>query len=89
MFHIWGVNAGQMSIVLANPSHLDYLGRRYPGGVYLHWNFWCNVTDQSQRNLCQDVKTVRPAEPIRELVERDQRFGFYRFSLDSPPRVPG
>jgi hypothetical protein len=89
MFHIWGLNAGQMSILLANPSHIEYLGRRYPGGVYLHWNFWCNVTDQSQGNLCQDVKSVKPAEPIREYVERDQRFAFYRFSIGDSTRMPG
>jgi hypothetical protein len=81
MFHLWGINAGQMSIVLANPSHIEYLGRRYPGGVFLHWNFWCNVTDQSQRNLCRDVMAVKPVEPIREYVERDQRFAFYRYRV--------
>jgi hypothetical protein len=81
MFHFWGINAGQMSTLLANPSHVEYLARRYPGGVFLHWNFWCNVTDQSQKNLCSDVMAVRPAELVREYVERDQRFAFYKYRL--------
>ena len=79
MFHLWGVNAGQMSMVMANPSHLEYLRLRYPGGVYLHWNFWCNVHDQAQREPCTRALALAPTVPIREHRERDQRFVLYRF----------
>ena len=48
MFHLWGVNAGQMSLVISNPDYVRFLAERYPGGLYLHWNFWCNVHDPVQ-----------------------------------------
>ena len=60
MFHVWGVNAGQMSLIVSNPSYLDYLTDRYAGGVYLHWNFWCNVQDPVQREFCRQALENRP-----------------------------
>jgi hypothetical protein len=83
MFHIWGVNAGQMSLVVTNPRHLDYLTARYSKGVYLHWNFWCNVQDPIQQVFCQKALEGRPFETVREYWERDQRFALYR--LNAPP----
>jgi hypothetical protein len=29
MFHLWGVNAGQMSLVSSNPAYVRFLARRY------------------------------------------------------------
>jgi hypothetical protein len=81
MFHVWGVNAGQVSTVVANPSYLTYLGSRYAGGVYFHWNFWCNVTDPAQQELCRAIMGFAPSDPFREHLERDQRFGFHRFRV--------
>ncbi|MPY91467.1 MAG: hypothetical protein GEU99_26605 [Luteitalea sp.] len=78
MFHVWGINAGQMSQVVANPSSLDYLTARYAGGVYLHWNFWCNVHDPVQRGFCRQALEVKPVETVREYRERDQRYALYR-----------
>lgn len=79
MFHVRGINAGQMSIVVANPSYLDYLAGRYAGGVYLHWNFWCNVDDAAQRAVCDQAVALKPTKLVREQRVRDQRFAFHRF----------
>lgn len=84
MFHVWGVNAGQMSLVVTNPRHLDFLVTRYAGGVYLHWNFWCNVLDPIQREFCLKALEGQRAETLREYRERDQRYAFYR--ILGPPR---
>jgi 4-amino-4-deoxy-L-arabinose transferase-like glycosyltransferase len=84
MFHLWGVNAGQMSTVVANPSYLPVLAARYTGGLYVHWNFWCNVHDQVQQELCRKVLELRPSEVVREYRERDQRFALYRFTGPPP-----
>src|SRR5438067_1663302 len=46
MFHIWGTNAAQLSIARTDPGRIEQLLKRYAGGVYLHWNFWCNVPDR-------------------------------------------
>jgi hypothetical protein len=88
MFHVWGVNAGQMSLVVANPSYLEYLASRYTGGVYLHWNFWCNVQDPAQRNVCATVAALKPATVVSEHAERDQYFAFYRLQIPPPRRPP-
>jgi hypothetical protein len=79
MFHVWGVNAGQVSIVLNNPSYVDYLITRHAGGVYFHWNFWCNVQVPAQQALCRQILDSKPATLVGEVRDRDQRFGLYRF----------
>lgn len=79
MFQVWGVNAGQVSMVLNNPSYLDYLATRYVGGVYFHWNFWCNVQVPAQQALCRQILDLRPATLVGEVRDRDQRFALYRF----------
>src|SRR4029079_11769062 len=48
MFHLWKTAAAQMSMVTADRGGADRLFTQYSGGVYLHWNFWCNVPDQVQ-----------------------------------------
>jgi Dolichyl-phosphate-mannose-protein mannosyltransferase len=80
MFHVWGVNAGQMSLATA-PGGLDALGARFPGGVYLHWNYWCNTEDRVQTALCVQVRDLRPLEAVGEYRLRDQHFVFYRMRL--------
>jgi hypothetical protein len=84
MFHVWGVNAGQMSVIVNNPSYVDYLTMRYAGGVYLHWNFWCNVPVPAQQELCRQALAGRPAQLFRDLRERDQHFAFYRLQPAQP-----
>ena len=81
MFHVWGINAGQMSLVAADPASLNHLAARYAGGVYLHWNFWCNVQDPVQQQFCRNALATRPVETVREYRERDQRFALYRLQL--------
>ena len=77
MFQVWGVSSGQISLAL-NRSRLDELAARYRGGVYMHWNFWCNVPDPVQRGFCDRLLEIRPWEPMRERVEQGQRFALYR-----------
>ena len=79
MFHVWGINAGQMSNIVTNPAQLNFLQLRYHE-VYLHWNFWCNVDDAVQRSFCAQAIGGKPVELVREYRERNQRFAFYRFT---------
>jgi Dolichyl-phosphate-mannose-protein mannosyltransferase len=87
MFHVWGVNAGQLSVILNNPSYVDYLATRYAGGVYLHWNFWCNVQVPAQQEVCRRALDSRPSKLVNELRERDQRFAFYLLQSASSTAV--
>jgi Dolichyl-phosphate-mannose-protein mannosyltransferase len=80
MFHVWGVSAGQMSLVATNPAFLDDLERRFPGGVYLHWNFWCTVSDPVQREYCTTALALRSNDVVREHRERDRVYVLYRLT---------
>jgi hypothetical protein len=80
MFQLWGVNAGQMSLAVTNPAYLDDLASRFTDGVYLHWNFWCNVQDRVQQEFCRKVLDLRVAEPVREYRERNQHYILYRLT---------
>jgi hypothetical protein len=84
MFQVWGINAGQMSLAVTNPAYLDELTTRFTDGVYLHWNFWCNVQDPIQQKFCDRVLFLRPGEPVRDYRERDQHYILYR--LKNPNR---
>ena len=81
MFHLWGVNAGQMSQVVANPAYVSLLGQRHTGGLYLHWNFWCNAQDPPQQEICRKAMAAAPVEIVKEHEERDQRYAFYRMRI--------
>jgi hypothetical protein len=94
MFHVWGVNAGQMSLA-ASSEAVDALAARFAGGVYLHWNYWCNTEDRVQRALCAQIRDLRPVEQVVDHRVRDQYFVFFRIkaaqqvgsALDSAPRT--
>src|SRR5262249_55223482 len=81
MFQVWGVNAGQMSLVTSNPAYVRFLAEQYSGGIYLHWNFWCNVQDPVQPEFCRKVLAMWPGEIVKEYRERDQRYAFYRMKV--------
>ena len=83
MFHVWGVNAGQLPLLAVSPRYVSYLMDRYTGGVYIHWNFWCNVQDPVHPEQCRKALALSPAELVREHRERDQRFALYR--IEKPP----
>src|SRR3954471_16845079 len=81
MFHLWGVNAGQMSLVTSNPAYLRLLAQHYSGGLYLHWNFWCNTQDATQQDICRKAFSIAPVDVVKEYGERDQHFVFYRMKV--------
>ena len=61
----------------------NILGPRYAGGVFFHWNFWCNVADPVQQSFCTDVLSRFPHTLVRESRERDYRFAIYRLDVSS------
>ncbi len=79
MFLLWGVDAGQLAIAVNEPDYVrGQLRARYAGGVYLHWNFWCNVADLEQRRLCETSLRDYATELVDSRRERDFRFALYR-----------
>ena len=80
MFQVWGVNAGQMSLA-TDPRFLDDLPGRFTGGVYLHWNYWCNTQDPVHRDLCARVRALRPVDLAGEVRADDDHLAFYRMDV--------
>lgn len=78
MFHIWNVGAGQMSMVATDSGRAEQLFSRYTGGVYLHWNFWCNVHDRVQNSFCRAVLDRFPHDAVDSRRERDYQYVLYR-----------
>lgn len=84
MFHVWGTNAGQLGLAADNPLHLAYLQQRFTGGVYVHWNYWCNVAHPIQSSLCDRVLSRLVTTVESEYRERDQRYAFHRITGFAP-----
>jgi hypothetical protein len=83
MFHVWGVNAAQMSIAANEPRYVvDHLAQRYSGGVYLHWNFWCNVDDPVQKEFCNSTLKKFSSDLVQEYKIRHYRFAFYKIQTE-------
>ena len=86
MFQMWGVDAGQMSLA-TDPRFLDTVAARAAGGVYLHWNYWCNTQDPVHRGLCARVRDLAPVELAGESRSDGQRLAFYRMTLADSNRA--
>ena len=87
MFHLWGVSAGQASIASSEAGYAaNVLVPRYAGGVFFHWNFWCNVADPLQQAFCTDILQRFPHTLVREQRERNYRYALSTGST-SPPRT--
>jgi hypothetical protein len=85
MFQLWGRNAAQMSLATTDPGYVtNILARRYAGGVFVHWNFWCNTRDELQRSFCSTALERFPHEAFREYQERDYHYAFYRLDMPNP-----
>ena len=81
---MWGRNAAQLSIAAGDTRYVrETLAARYAGGVYVHWNFWCNVSDETQRRFCRQTLASYPSHIVVEYRERDYRYALYK--LDLPP----
>ncbi len=90
MIQVMGRSAAQTSLASYHPERVDDLFHRFPGGVYFHYNFWCNVPDPVQNEFCQKV-----LGSFKTRVVREESSGFYRYVLyrllprSVPPPLPG
>lgn len=78
MFLLWGKNSAQASLATYDKSTLDNLFDRYTGGIYFHYNFWCNVDDKVQNEFCQNILDNFQTKIIREYREKNYRFVLYK-----------
>lgn len=79
MWLVWGKNAAQLSIGTTAPARIkeDFFAR-YPGGVYLHWNYWCNVPNPEQNYFCDAFSGDFVRETVEECAPGDYRYVLYR-----------
>jgi hypothetical protein len=81
IFQIWAVNSAQTSFAVQEPDFVEgHLLRRYRS-VYFHWNFWCNVEDPGQVELCRRVLDRYPHRLVTERRRRDYRYALYKLEI--------
>jgi hypothetical protein len=78
MFLLWGVSAAQASFALNEPGFVEHIFKRYTGGVYFHYNFWCNVDDPSQKTFCGNMLAAYDYEEFMSFKEQHYRYVLYK-----------
>ena len=69
------------------PAKVDEFFRRFPGGVYFHFNFWCNVPDPVQNAFCTKILETYPTQVIEERSAGTYRYVLHRLMprREAPP----
>lgn len=89
MFHLWGKNAAQISLATSSKSYVNQvLFYQYKGGVYFHWNYWCNADDSLQNSYCNSVLEEYKSELIKEYTENDYHYALYLLELKEQKETP-
>jgi hypothetical protein len=84
LFHLRGVSALQTWIATLDPEYVRVvLPSRHRGGLYLHWGFWCNVSDESQVKLCRAAMELPNVIPQKLMEYREQSYIFGLYRLDT------
>ncbi len=77
IFLMHGQSASQM-FMLTPDSDLEYLRQRFPGGLYVHYGFWCVIDDPEQGRFCGRILDVFDCEAVASRCEREYEFVLYR-----------
>ena len=79
MFIFWGRSSAQASYLFAyDEVGLKGLRENFPGGLYFHFNFWCNVDDPLQKNFCRSILERFNHREVVSYSEREYRFVLYK-----------
>jgi hypothetical protein len=74
MFLLWGISAAQASIALNDPGFAGQIFKRYTGGVYFHYSFWCNVDDPAQKEFCEKMLEAFETEEVLSFSEQNYEY---------------
>ncbi|MBF0613974.1 MAG: glycosyltransferase family 39 protein [Magnetococcales bacterium] len=89
LFQLWGVHAAQLSLASTDPNYVNQaLANRYRGGIYLHFNFWCNVPDPVQNQFCDHVLSQYNSTQLVEFYEGNFRYALHRLHPKPTPQSP-
>lgn len=78
MFLLLGKNAAQAAPAYYDLGRMDSYFDRYRGGVYFHFNFWCNVDDPVQQKFCSGILDKYPHERVEGWRYRNYDFILYK-----------
>ncbi len=78
MFFLWGKNAAQASLATEHPAYFKRFFYKYKGGIYFHYNFWCNVPDRLQNSFCTNILKRYNCTPIMSFKERNYTYALYK-----------
>jgi hypothetical protein len=81
MFLLWGQSAAQASIATYDIGYLRNLYSQYEGGIYFHYNFWCNVSNPTQQSFCNNILNRFKTTEILAFQEQNYRYRLYKIEL--------
>lgn len=87
MLQIMGQSAVQSSVASYEPHKVDGYFHQFAGGVYFHFNFWCNIPDALQNSFCNKILETYPTQVVEERSAGFYRYVIYRLmpKRDIPP----
>ena len=80
MFLLWGKNAAQAAIATNNEQAMNHFFQRYTGGVYFHYNYWCNTDDPREQTFCRNILNKYEHKALVEHKERGYTFILYQLT---------
>ncbi|MCM0607195.1 MAG: glycosyltransferase family 39 protein [Xanthomonadaceae bacterium] len=84
MWLVFGQSAAQGFSALDNTDFVyKNLFVRHTGGVYFHWNFWCNTADESQKTICTKILDKYQHKLFHETTMYRKRYAIYELLPES------
>ena len=80
MFLLWGGNAAQAAIATNNKQQINHFIEKYTGGVYFHFNYWCNVDSPREQAFCQNILDNYDHEVVVKYSERGYDYVLYQLT---------
>ena len=88
MFLLWGKSAAQVSLATEHSRDFNRLFYRYRGGVYFHYNFWCNVPDRLQNSFCENILERYESTLIKAFKEKNYKYEMYKLGKKKKKKKP-
>ena len=86
MFLLWGKNAAQAALATDNEPLIQHFFRRYTGGVYFHYNYWCNVNAPREQTFCRNILDKYEHTAVVSYSEGGYTFVLYELRRRRPLR---
>jgi len=71
-------SAIQSSSETYNPGIIERYLERFRGSVYVHFNYWSNVTDPAQRGFTENILNRYDCKMVKEYHYRNYKYGLYK-----------